>query len=200
MRLRIVIRVTTMVTQKITSYLDQLGGVLKSLPVIEIERVVNVLLDARSNGATVFVLGNGGSAATASHFACDLGKGTLSPGAPRLRVIALTDNVPLLTAWANDTDYENVFSEQLQSLVRPGDVVIAISASGNSPNVLKAVEVGRQAGATTVGLTGFRGGKLRGLVDTCVVIPVDHMGQVEDGHMILDHLITDCIRDASLKQ
>lgn len=183
--------------ERITSYLEQLRDVIERFPIPEIERIVRILLDARSAGATVFVLGNGGSAATASHFACDLGKGTISPGIPRLRVVALTDNVPLLTAWANDTDYVNVFSEQLESLVRPGDVVIAISASGNSPNVLKAVEVARKAGATTVGLAGFDGGKLKSAVDVCVVVPVDHMGQVEDGHMILDHLITDCIKEAS---
>jgi len=185
------------VRERITSYLEQLRDVIERFPIPEIERIVRILLDARSAGATVFVLGNGGSAATASHFACDLGKGTISPGIPRLRVVALTDNVPLLTAWANDTDYVNVFSEQLESLVRPGDVVIAISASGNSPNVLKAVEVARKAGATTVGLAGFDGGKLKSAVDVCVVVPVDHMGQVEDGHMILDHLITDCIKEAS---
>ena len=115
-------------------------------------------------------------------------------------MVALTDNVPLLTAWGNDTDYANVFSEQLRNLVRPGDVVIAISGSGNSPNVLKAVEVGRQAGATTIGLTGFEGGKLKDLVDICIVVPANHMGQAEDGHMILDHLITDCIKEASSEQ
>lgn len=189
-----------MARQRITSYLEELKTVLERFPVDEIERVVDILLDARRTGATVFVLGNGGSAATASHFACDLGKSATSPGVPRFRVVALTDNVPLLTAWANDTDYVNVFSEQLQNLLRPGDVVIAISGSGNSPNVLKAVEVGRQAGATTIGLTGFEGGKLKDLVDICIVVPANHMGQAEDGHMILDHVITDCIKEASSEQ
>ena len=112
--------------------------------------------------------------------------------------MSLTDNVPLLTAWANDTDYVNVFSEQLQSLARPGDVVIAISASGNSPNVLKALEVAREFGILSIGLTGFQGGKLKSLVDVCVLIPVDHMGQIEDAHLILDHLITECIRGSSV--
>ena len=189
-----------MARQRITSYLEELKAVLDRFPVEDIERVVDVLLDARRTAATVFILGNGGSAATASHFACDLGKSAISPGVPRFRVVALTDNVPLLTAWGNDTDYVNVFSEQLRNLVRPGDVVIAISGSGNSPNVLKAVEVGRQAGATTIGLTGFEGGKLKDLVDICIVVPANHMGQAEDGHMILDHLITDCIKEASSEQ
>lgn len=189
-------RVEPVVRQTIASYLQQLGNVLRSLPVSDIERVVDTIVDARAKRATVFLVGNGGSAATASHFACDLAKGTLAPGQPRLRVVALTDNVPLLTAWANDTDYDNVFSEQLQSLVQPGDVVVAISGSGNSPNVLKAVQVGKEAGAVTIGLTGFQGGRLKELVDICVIVPVDHMGQVEDGHMILDHLITDCVKEA----
>ncbi len=142
----------------------------------------------------IFILGNGGSAATASHMANDLNKGASVPGQPRFKAIALTDNVPLMTAWGNDTSYENIFVEQMMNFLELGDVVIAISASGNSPNVLRALRVARQYGAITIGFTGRDGGQLRRLVDHGVFIPSDHIGQQEDGHMILDHVITSALR------
>jgi D-sedoheptulose 7-phosphate isomerase len=159
-----------------------------------IEEVISVLQYARMNEKQVFIMGNGGSAATASHFACDLGKGTLTPGVPRFRVIALTDNMPLFSAWANDTGYENVFTEQLENLVNYGDVVIGISGSGNSANVLNAIRLANSRQAITIGFTGFEGGKLKDLVDICVIVPSNRIEQVEDVHLILAHLICTRLR------
>ena len=131
----------------IERYWHELGQVAHAMPFSLLESAAEVLLACYRRGGTVFVLGNGGSAATASHFVCDLAKGTRTDGFPAFRVVSLTDNVPLMTAWANDTSYDRVFAEQLAALVRPGDVVVAISASGNSPNVLAATRVARQVGA-----------------------------------------------------
>lgn len=114
----------------------------------------------------------------------------------RIKAFCLSDNLPLLSAWANDTAYENVFAEQLENLIEAGDVAVAISGSGNSPNVLKGVKVAREKGATTVGLTAFEGGKLKGLVDVPLVVPVHNMEQAEDAHLILDHMIAVCLRRA----
>ncbi|HID24182.1 MAG TPA: SIS domain-containing protein [Planctomycetaceae bacterium] len=139
-------------------------------------------------------MGNGGSAATASHMANDFNKLTIVPGQPRFKAIALTDNVPLMTAWGNDTAYENIFVEQLLNFLEPGDVVIGISTSGNSPNVLKALQVAREHGAVTVGFTGRDGGQLKHLVDHCILVPSDHIGQQEDMHMVLDHVIATTLR------
>jgi D-sedoheptulose 7-phosphate isomerase len=182
----------------IQSYLDDLNQVLGALPVQDIERCVEVLQQARLNDRQVFILGNGGSAATASHFACDLGKNTVMPGRPRFRVMALTDNMPLFSALANDYGYEHVFAEQLANLVRPDDVVIGISGSGNSPNVLNAIRLAREVGATTIGLIGFTGGKLKGMVDVSVLVPSHCMEKVEDVHLILEHMITTAMREASV--
>jgi D-sedoheptulose 7-phosphate isomerase len=140
-------------------------------------------------------MGNGGSASTASHFACDLGKNTVIAGQPRFRVLALTDNMAMFSAYANDNGYESVFAEQLANLVNPQDVVIAISASGNSPNVLKAIKLATQTGATTIGLTGFNGGHLGKLVDIEIRVPSSLIEQVEDVHLMLEHLIVTAIRE-----
>ncbi|MGQ9681274.1 MAG: D-sedoheptulose-7-phosphate isomerase [Anaerolineae bacterium] len=179
----------------IQRYLKELTEVLQHLPLAEIERLVDLLHDARLDGRQILLLGNGGSAATASHFACDLAKNTIADGLPNYRALALTDNVPLLTAWANDSSYENVFCGQLACLLRPGDVVIGISGSGNSPNVLRAIEMARKGGATTVGVTGFAGGRLRELVDLAIVVPCHCMEQVEDLHLVLEHLVVTALRE-----
>jgi D-sedoheptulose 7-phosphate isomerase len=179
---------------QILSYLDELKVLLSQLPVTSIEEVISALLYARFNRKQVIIMGNGGSAATASHFACDLGKGTLMPGLPRFRVIALTDNVPLFSALANDFGYDHVFSEQLRSLVQAGDLVIGISGSGNSPNVLNAIEAAHELGAVTVGLVGFDGGRLKGMVDLCIHVPSHCMEQVEDVHLVLEHLLSTSLR------
>jgi D-sedoheptulose 7-phosphate isomerase len=178
----------------IQSYIDDLSSVLQALDTQAIARTIDALADAYLRGATVFMIGNGGSAATASHFACDLAKGVQPSGGHRFRAMALTDNVPLLTAWANDTSYERVFAEQLDNLINEGDVVIAISGSGNSPNVLNAMELARLRGAVTIGLTGFSGGKLQPLCDTCVVVPAERLDQIEDVHLALQHLMCSALR------
>ncbi|MER3399651.1 MAG: phosphoheptose isomerase [Thermoflexus sp.] len=178
----------------IEEYFDGVRRALEVLPRDVLLQVIAQVEAAAREGRMIFLCGNGGSAATASHFACDLAKGTRRPGAPMLRVVALTDNVPLLTAWANDTDYRHVFAEQLRPLVRPGDLLIAISGSGNSLNVLEAVRAAREAGAFTIGLTGFQGGRLREEVDLCLVVPSTCMEQIEDVHLILHHTITTVLR------
>lgn len=179
----------------IERYWQELMAVQQSMPYHMLAGVAEVLWSCYGRGGTIFVLGNGGSAATASHVACDLVKGTRIGGAPTFRVVALNDNVPLLTAWANDTSYARVFAEQLVALVRPGDVVLAISASGNSPNVLAAAEVARAAGATTVALTGQTGGKLWHLADLTVRVPLASIEQVEDAHLVIGHSLCVALRE-----
>ena len=175
-------------------YLNGLKVVLDRLPLQPIDDLIRAIEQARDERRQIFVIGNGGSAATASHMMNDLCKGTLGHKGdapwPRLRVIALTDNVSLMTAWANDTDYNHIFSEPLKNLAQRGDVLVAISASGNSPNIIAAVEAAKQIGVTVLGLTGFGGGKLAKMADVSLVVPSDGYGPVEDVHMILDHIIT----------
>ncbi len=180
--------------ETISAYLSDVRSTLTNLPLDRIERVVRLLREARSHRRRVFLFGNGGSAATASHLACDLTKGTSANGRPRLRAMALTDNMPLISAWANDTAYENIFAQQLQDHVEPGDVVIGISGSGRSPNVLNGIKAARSAGAITVGMTGFDGGHLKDLVDICIIVPDNNIDKVEDVHLMLGHVITSCLR------
>lgn len=179
----------------IQKYLEDVRSTLAELPIQSIGEVVDVLLSANYVGTTIFTLGNGGSAATASHFKCDLAKGTITPNRPRFRVVALTDNVPEMTALSNDLSYEDVFAEQLRGLIGRGDVVVAFSGSGNSPNVLRAVELAHQMGGITIGFSGFGGGRLSELVDVPVVVPNDCMEQVEDVHMVLCHLTCTVLRE-----
>jgi D-sedoheptulose 7-phosphate isomerase len=160
-----------------------------------IAAIVPMLLEARAKGRTIFFLGNGGSASTASHFVVDIGKATIRGSGRRFRCVALVDNVETLTAWANDTDYTRVFSEQLRNLAGPGDLLVAISGSGNSPNVLEAVRVARELGLHTVGLAGLGGGKLKGMVDVPVVVPSSSMQHTEDVHLLICHLLTAYLRD-----
>jgi D-sedoheptulose 7-phosphate isomerase len=176
------------------SYFSVLAETVDRLPYATIDRVADVLLQAHDNGRGVYLFGNGGSAALASHLACDLGKGTVNGHPKRFRVIAFTDNVPLMTAWANDARYEDIFAEQLRNFVRPRDVVFAISGSGNSPNVLNALRVARRAGAINIGLTGFQGGILRGLCDICMIVPSDNMQVIEDLHLSIAHALFTSIR------
>jgi D-sedoheptulose 7-phosphate isomerase len=176
-------------------YLAELKVVLDSLPLAEAKRAADILFRAYQTDHTVFTFGNGGSAALASHMAADLGKATHLPGPPalaqvkRLKALALTDNVPMLTAWANDSVYENVFVGQMENFIQAGDVALGVSGSGNSPNVLRALELARRVGATTVGLAGRGGGKMKDLLDCSIVVPANHMQQVEDAHVILAHMI-----------
>lgn len=176
------------------NYFEQTQQAVSNLNLHDLSRVVQVLMDANERGATIYICGNGGSASTASHFANDLAKGCSVEGQKRFKAIALTDNVALITAWANDTSYENIFAEQLRGLVSSGDVVIAISGSGNSPNVLRAIEIGRGAGAHTIGFCGYGGGKLRQLAELSVHSDCTVMEQVEDIHMTLCHNVATTLR------
>jgi len=178
----------------IANYLDQICRVLRGLPHDEIARIVDILAQARVEGRQIFIMGNGGSAATASHFACDLGKGTIEPGKPRFRVIALTDNMSLFSALANDWGYDRVFVEQLDSLAQPGDVAIGISGSGNSENVLRAMDLAHERGLTTIGFTGLGGGRLKDKVDVCLLVDCQIIEQIEDAHLVLEHLICTALR------
>jgi D-sedoheptulose 7-phosphate isomerase len=179
-------------------YIERTAALARQLPIEAIEAVIARIIDAAEADQNIFVMGNGGSAATASHFANDLSKGDVAGSVRRLRVMALTDNVPLLTAWANDTEYRRIFAEQLRNFVRPGDVVIGVSASGRSPNVLEAMRLGRAHGAATIGFTGRGGGELKHLVDLCVHVPTDNVQHVEDLHMVALHLVYSRVRDSYL--
>jgi D-sedoheptulose 7-phosphate isomerase len=179
-----------MESQIIDNYLTELTSAIQALPRQDLQKVIDLLRDARQEGRTIYIFGNGGSAATASHMVCDFTKNTRQPDQPRMKAIALNDNMPTLSAYANDEGYQRVFVEPLITLAKPGDVALAISGSGNSPNVLLAVEAARQLGMVTIGLTGFQGGKLKDLVETCVIVPSDNIACVEDVHMIIDHIIT----------
>jgi D-sedoheptulose 7-phosphate isomerase len=171
-------------------YFQELQRVLVSLPKDGIDEIADTLAKAYKTGRTVYIYGNGGSAALASHLACDLGKGTAYlNGGKRFRVLALTDNLSTLTAWANDSSYDDVFSEQLRNLLQPRDVTFAISGSGNSKNVLKALQVARDVGATTIGLSGFQGGAMKSLCNQCVIVPSDDMQIIEDLHLAMAHSI-----------
>jgi len=152
-------------------------------------RIAQALESAEKNGKQVFVMGNGGSAATASHIATDWSKTAERSGKPVLRCMSLTDNVPFMTAIANDLGYEEVFARQLANYVQRGDVVVIISGSGNSPSVIKAAVVAKEKGALTVGMTGFSGGKLRKMVDVCLHIDSDQYGVIEDLHMGVGSLL-----------
>jgi D-sedoheptulose 7-phosphate isomerase len=184
-----------MLADSVQAYFRDLQLCYREVSLEKLNRVVDILLEAHRVGRKVFTLGNGGSAATASHMACDLGKGTIVPEQRRLRAICISDNVAVMTAWANDVDYESIFKEQLAALVEPEDVVIGISASGNSPNVLKAIEYANGCGAVTVGFAGFGGGKLKGVVAVDITISSRDYGQVEDFHLSLDHIITAYIKE-----
>jgi D-sedoheptulose 7-phosphate isomerase len=187
-----------LVTDALESHISEVRSVLASIPIAAIERVVAIILEAYIRGGHVYVVGNGGSATNATHFACDLSKATIVEGRARLRVTSLTDNVALLTAWANDSSYEKVFSEQLMNLLNRGDIVIAISASGNSPNVVSAIRAARLMGAATIGLVGFSGGRVLELADAVIHVQSDDYGVVEDCHSVLEHAITVSTRTALL--
>jgi D-sedoheptulose 7-phosphate isomerase len=178
------------------SYFGDSAKVLSHLPYAEIEEAANQLHRAYQEERRVFLFGNGGSAALASHFACDLSKGTANAGSSekRFRVLSLTDNTAVITAWANDTSYERVFSEQLHNFIQRGDVAFAISGSGSSPNVLLALQAARKAGATNIGLTGFKGGKMKELCDVCIVIPSNNMQIIEDFHLSTAHALFTVVR------
>ena len=182
------------------SYFELLSKTISALPFEQVDRMAEMLVRVYDEQRTAFLFGNGGSAALASHFACDLGKGTVNGSPKRFRVMALTDNVPLMTAWANDSKYEDIFAEQLANFAIPGDMAFAVSGSGNSPNVLKALRVAKQVGCFTAGLTGFSGGRMLALCDACIVVPCDNMQIIEDLHLCVAHSLFTCVRSAILQR
>ncbi len=182
----------------VVSYIEELKNTMDLLPEDRIQEVIELLREARLAGRQVFIMGNGGSASTATHFVCDLGKNTRSPELPNFRVIGLSDNMAIFSALANDEGYENVFAQQLASFVQPEDIVIGISASGNSPNVLRAMELANQRGARTVAFTGFDGGKLRSLAGIEIHVPSHCIEHVEDIHLVLEHLITKALKGMNM--
>lgn len=174
---------------RVESYVEKLKSVLGGVDLTQVQAWIDRLAVARSEGSTVFVCGNGGSAATASHFATDLGKGASYGQPERFRVVALTDSVPTITAYANDVGYDVVFAEQLRGLSKAGDVLVTISGSGTSPNVLRAIEAARDLQLDVISLTGFAGGESGPMSDIHVNVPSDHMGRIEDVHMALCHMV-----------
>jgi D-sedoheptulose 7-phosphate isomerase len=178
-------------------FLDRVGAELQKIDPAQIQNLADAVFRCYQQGRFVFVIGNGGSGSNASHFCEDLGKGTLrredfdNDKKKRLRIISLTDNTPYILAWGNDEGFDRVFVEQLKNLASPGDLLIAISGSGNSPNVLRAVEWANRNGVTTFGCTGFSGGKLQSLAQQNLHVPLDDMGIVESIHLTAFHWVVD---------
>lgn len=179
---------------RIQGYISHLQGVLERLSLADVRQSIDLVMETYQADRQIFVIGNGGSASTASHIANDLGKGASVSGRRRFRVISLTDNVATMTAWSNDVSYDDVFVEQLKNLVNSGDLLIAISASGNSENIIRAIRHAKAIGCKTIGWTGFGGGKLREMADVSVVVDSYDYGPVEDVHLILNHILHSWIR------
>jgi D-sedoheptulose 7-phosphate isomerase len=178
---------------EIDAYRKGLTDTIGSLDKSQINDVINTLMEAYDRGSNIFIFGNGGSAATASHFVCDFNKGVSAQTEKKFRFVCLNDNVPTLMAIANDCGYENVFSMQLEGKLSKGDLVFAISGSGNSKNVIKAVEYAKTQGNEIISLTGYKGGKLLGLSDHPIHVNIEDMQKVEDVHMMLDHMMSQII-------
>lgn len=169
---------------------------IETVDLAKVEQAIEILAKARDEGRHIFVCGNGGSASTSSHFVCDMIKGASYCRDKRFRIMALTDSLPTITAYSNDVHYECVFVEQLKNFAQPGDVVMAISGSGNSPNVLRAIEYGNSIGCRTIALSGRDGGKLGPLAELNIQVSHPHMGHIEEGHFIVMHMIAYCFMDA----
>jgi D-sedoheptulose 7-phosphate isomerase len=179
----------------INTYFSDLQEMVRAISQSHLQEILALLEETYHQGRRIFIMGNGGSAATASHFALDLAKNTIMPGAPRVKAMSLTDHVPLITAWSNDTAYEHIFAEQLANMIEPGDAVIGISASGNSLNIINAMHVAKGSHAATIGLLGATGGKIKHMVDAYVLAPGQNIEQEEDAHLILAHIITRHMRE-----
>jgi D-sedoheptulose 7-phosphate isomerase len=175
----------------VTRYIDELRSAVDGLPRERLEELGEMLYRAYCNGKQVFVIGNGGSASTATHMAADLGKNTIGANMRRFRVISLNDNTATLTALANDLGYENVFSEQLKNLVRAGDLLIVLSGSGKSPNVINAIRSAQESCAEVVAVLGFAGGEAVELADLSIIVPSNHYGVIEDVHLVINHILVD---------
>jgi D-sedoheptulose 7-phosphate isomerase len=170
-------------------YLNELKDLLDIFPHDRFVQIGQILIDAFNNEKHVFIMGNGGSGSTASHFACDINKGSCFELEKKFKVICLNDNVPTILAYANDLSYDNIFVEQLKNFLQSGDVVIGISGSGNSKNVLLALSYAKEKGANTIGLSGFDGGRLAHIADVPFVAAINDMQKVEDVHMIVVHML-----------
>jgi D-sedoheptulose 7-phosphate isomerase len=182
------------IVNSLKEYFEIEQALLKSAALDRVDAVIARLERARTEGHRVFLFGNGGSGSTASHFACDLGKGTIKPDRPRFKVLCLNDNMPTLTAYANDFGYDSVFAEPLISFAERGDLAIGFSGSGNSPNVLRALETAEKRGLVTIGFSGFDGGKLKDRVELHVNVPSQVMGQIEDVHLVMTHAICEMLK------
>ena len=175
--------------KNVQDYYRAVSDTLLKLPEAPVNEIIAALERARAEKRRIFIFGNGGSAANASHFVVDVIKSTLRPDQPRYKIICLNDNMPTVTAYSNDVSYDVIFSEPLASLAEPGDVAIAISGSGNSPNVLRAMDTAKDMNLTRIGLTGFAGGKLKDKCDVCVIVPSDSMQVIEDAHLVILHSV-----------
>ena len=181
--------------EQLSDYIAVLQKTMDRLPRDLIAEVIGILHDARMTGRQVFIMGNGGSASTVTHFVCDLAKNTRREGLPHFRVIGLTDNMAIFSAYANDEGYDRVFSQQLANLIRPNDIVIGISASGNSANVLNGIDEAKKNQAKTIAFTGFDGGRLRPMVDIDIHVDSNIIEHVEDIHLMLEHMIVKTLKD-----
>jgi D-sedoheptulose 7-phosphate isomerase len=184
-------------------YLKEIHTILEVMEqdlVRKMDDIASILLKARSERKTMYIMGNGGSASTASHFVSDLSKGTIVPGFSRFKAVALTDNIPTMLAWANDASYDDIFVEQLKNLMEPGDVIIGISGSGNSANVINAIKYANENGGITIGFSGYDGGALLKNAKVNIHAPSHYMQRVEDIHLLLEHLLTSLIREEQLSQ
>jgi len=183
------------ITDRISIYLDEIEHVVQSISRAEVRLVVDRLFEGWEQGRTTYIIGNGGSASTASHMMNDLNKMTSMEGARRFRAIALTDNMPYITAIGNDIEYSDVFIEQLRNLLLPSDILIAISGSGNSENIIRAARYAREIGARVIGLCGRTGSRLCAIADNVVTVSSQSICQQEDGHLILNHAIALALRE-----
>jgi len=187
----------------IRNYLSDVTKVAKALSIDDIDKAIGILFEAWKSGSQVFICGNGGSASTATHFACDLSKTTIVNGKRRFKAICLNDNIPLMSALVNDNGFDNLFYEQLINLFQKGDVLIAISVHGGvgrdkagawSQNLIKAIKYVQESGGKAIGLSGFDGGLMKEIADACVVVPAESTPQVESFHLALEHLICSCLK------
>jgi len=181
----------------IEKYLDDSIKCLQEIKLVQnkIEKITKAIIQAKNNGRNIFLCGNGGSASTASHMFCDLNKTATMPNKKRLRAISLVDNLAMISAIGNDLSYSEIFVEQLKNYIRPKDVLVAISGSGNSLNVIKAVKFAKKNDVMVIGFTGFNGGKLKSLCDECIIIPSDSMYRIEDMHLMLNHILVSVLRE-----
>ncbi len=187
----------------IQNYLSETRKITEAISVDDIDRAIELLFEAWQKGNQVFTCGNGGSASTATHFACDLSKTTIVPGKKRFKAYCLNDNIPLMSALINDEGFDNLFYEQLKDRFQEGDVLICISVHGGagkdraglwSQNLLKAMRYARDMGGKTIGLSGFDGGPMKEIADACIMVPINSTPQVESFHLALEHLICNCLR------